>query len=148
MNFNDGCKITQASLTSVVITVENQTVTYSEENKPVFRNDRGESVIEYTGLATTGETECSWAIAKFEPKGSSLYHYHQDHAETFYILYGKAIILIDEQEHILTASDHIKINRGQRHQVINISEDEQLVLIAKCEPAWSHQDVHFVNLPE
>jgi mannose-6-phosphate isomerase-like protein (cupin superfamily) len=100
------------------------------------------TIIEYSGLATTGESECSWAIAKFEPNGASVCHYHQDRTETFYIIAGKALIRINEQEHLLTAGEHIIISPGQYHQVKNISENEPMVLIENCKPAWSHQDMH------
>jgi mannose-6-phosphate isomerase-like protein (cupin superfamily) len=145
LSFKDGSKITQITPTSIVIKIGNETLSYSEEGKPEFKNDKGESVIEYSGLATDGKSECSWAIAKFDPKGVSSLHFHNERTENYYVLSGKAKILLDGKEHILTAGDHLEILTRQQHQVINESDKEKLALVVKCEPAWIFQDSHVVN---
>ncbi len=145
LTFKDGCKITQSSPTSIVIKVGDETLSYNEEGKAEFKNDKGESVIEYSGLATTGESKCSWAIAKFEPQGVSSLHFHKERTENYYILSGKASIMLDGEEHILEAGGHIEINPGQKHQVKNVSDKENLALVVKCEPAWIFQDSHVVS---
>jgi mannose-6-phosphate isomerase-like protein (cupin superfamily) len=142
--FNDGCKITKLA-NSLNIEVAGKNLSFSDENKPKFSNGKGESVIEYSGLATDGAADCSWALATFEKDGCSSAHYHNERTEQYYILSGQAKVMVDGKEHMMKAGDNLEIRPGQKHQVINTSVSEPLAIVVKCEPAWVFQDSHEVN---
>lgn len=144
LNFQDGCKITK-SANAIKIEVGGNSLTFSEENKPKFSNGKGESVIEYSGLATDGKKDCSWALATFEKGGCATAHYHNERTEQYYVLSGQAKVMVDGKEHIMKAGDNLEILPGQKHQVINTSTSEPLEIVVKCEPAWVYEDSHEVE---
>lgn len=123
-----------------------ETLTFDEKDKPVFHNASGESVVEYTGLATDGNKARSWAKAIYQPNGCSQLHYHNERTENYYIVEGKANVTLNDTVHELSAGDTITIPAGARHQVKNISANNgSLVLIVKCEPAWTVDDLYFTD---
>ena len=50
-------------------------------------------------------------------------HYHKIKKETFFILYGKAMITVDGTENTLGAGDMITIEPNQRHSINNLGGD-------------------------
>jgi mannose-6-phosphate isomerase-like protein (cupin superfamily) len=147
MTFTDNSEIEIMSDGHVKIINNGEELEFNEVDKPVFKNETGERVIEYSGLATDHNQGRSWAIAHFEPKGSSVAHYHKIGVEDYYITSenADAHITIDGNEHILTTGDHLRILPGQVHKVSNGSEDTALSLIVKCAPSWVFSDQY---LPE
>jgi mannose-6-phosphate isomerase-like protein (cupin superfamily) len=122
-----------------------ESLEFNEINKPQFDNGHGETVVEYTGLCADGKQKESWGKASYNPESFSQLHYHQERTEDYYIVSGNATVIIDSQEHHLTAGSHIRINPMQQHQVINASKQENLQLIVKCVPAWVREDFHLVT---
>lgn len=123
-----------------------ETFTFDEKDKPVFHNTSGESVVEYTGLATDGNKKRSWAKAIYQPNGCSKLHYHNERTENYYIVNGRAKVTLNNVVYELSTGDIIAIPHGVCHQVQNISANNGLlVLIVKCEPAWTIDDLHFVD---
>ena len=144
--FNDKLSIQISDDGILHVQSENETLMLDENNKPVFHNTSGESVVEYTGLSTDGNKERSWAKAVYQPGGFSQLHYHNERTEHYYIVAGRAQITLNDVMHELSAGDTIAILAGARHQVQNITADHgQLVLVVKCEPAWIADDVHFFD---
>jgi len=121
-------------------------LSFDEKDKKIFKSTTGEAVTEYSGLATDGNAEISWAIAKFEPNGYSSHHYHKERTEVYYIVEGEAVITLDGEERKLVVGDRLTINPGQKHQVHNEST-KPLAIIVSCEPSWSYLDSHEV-IPE
>jgi mannose-6-phosphate isomerase-like protein (cupin superfamily) len=123
-------------------------LTFEHKNKPSFNSQTGEIVTEYTGLAVDNNYEFSWAKAEFAPKGSSTSHMHKERTEDYYITSGVATLTIDGKAFKLSSGEHIKILPGQVHHVLNESEDEKLVIIVKCVPAWTINDFHLAEQPK
>lgn len=143
-----GCELTLNPMTSsITIRINNSVLLYDEKNKPVFDSTTGETVIEYTGLATDKNPACSWAKATYRPNGSSPAHHHKNNTEDYYIVSGQATVIIDNVSRILGPGEHIRIEPKQIHQVINESSDKELILIVKCVPAWTINDFHLDAQP-
>jgi len=66
---------------------------------------------------------------------SSKKHYHPIAEETYYILKGKAKILINDIEHILVPKDTLFIEPNETHQIFSVGEDD-LEFLVICAPAW------------
>jgi len=145
MTFKDDSQIEIMPKGCVKITNEGEALEFNEEGKPIFKTDTGESVIEYSGAATDKNQQRSWAIAYFEPNGSSIPHYHAARTEDYYITSknAQALITVDGHEHLLRTGDHLRILPNQVHGVINLSQDQTLSLIVKCFPSWVYSDVNF-----
>lgn len=133
-----GQKIARIELAAEVIPFE-------EAGKPVFNNHLGETVMEFTGLASDGNPYRSLAQAQYAPHGYSLLHYHQTHTEDYYIIEGQAEVSLNGVLHPLSAGEQITIPAGTHHQVRNITRHQGiLMLVVKCEPAWTVEDLHFI----
>lgn len=83
--------------------------------------------------------------AFYAPKVKSHLHYHKERTEDYYIISGKAKVIVDTKEHYLRASSHLKVLPNQQHQVLNESDIDGLCLIVKCSPAWIPQDFNLVT---
>ena len=69
------------------------------------------------------------------PGKASLLPYHPEAEESYYIVSGKAHILIGEQESTISAGQIVLIPPKNLHQIRNIGEDD-LEFLAICVPAW------------
>lgn len=147
LNYIDRCVI-DTSVSSVMhIETSQESLSFNEQKeRKVFQNDRGESVIEYTGLSSDGNTNRSYAKAMYEPGGSSVMHYHNAHTENYYIIEGVAKVMLDGIAHELQVGDCLRIPIGCQHQVLNITPQHgALVLIVKCVPSWTVDDFNLVD---
>lgn len=138
LTFKDDCEI-QEFADQVLV---NGKGPFSYKNRPIFKNETGESVFEYSGLASDGNKVRSWAKVTLEPQGYSTLHYHLKGIEVYYITSKNpnALVTIDSREHHLTTGDCIMIKPGQHHQVKNLSSKDSLELHVKCTPPWTLED--------
>jgi mannose-6-phosphate isomerase-like protein (cupin superfamily) len=96
----------------------------------------GETIFELLGRDFAEGTEKhSVAHILIPPGKASLLHYHPEAEESYYILSGKAHILIGEQESAISAGQIVLIPPKNLHQIRNIGEDD-LEFLAICVPAW------------
>ena len=63
-------------------------------------------------------------------------HYHPVAEETYYILSGKARMIVDAKEFILSPGDALLIHTLEKHQIFNAG-DCDLEFLAICAPAWT-----------
>lgn len=141
--FTDGCKIEISSDSIVRIQDGAEDLSYTEENKTAFKGETGECVTEYSGLATDGNPDRSWAKAVFEENGIAPAHFHRERVEDYYITASGAegvIVIVDGQSHELKVGGHIQILARQVHQVINPSATHKVSLIVKCAASWVYTD--------
>ena len=142
--YSDNCQIEFSAENKISIQTDRETLCFEEQGKPVFDNKIGEVVIEFSGLSDDDHSARSWAKATYQPQGFSKLHYHTKQTEYYYIINGTAQVTLDNNKHRLSAGNTIMIPPGYHHQVHNISPSEQeLVLVVRCEPSWSIDDMHF-----
>ena len=67
--------------------------------------------------------------------GSRL-HYHPVAEETYYILSGRARMMVDDRELSLLPGDAILIHTLEKHQIFNAG-DMDLEFLVICAPAWT-----------
>ena len=123
---------------------------FHADGKPVFPYSTGGSVTEFVGrVVLKGDEDYaevqSWAEVIYKPHGGSNRHYHHTRTEEYFIISGQAIVEIENTKHYLEAGEYLKILPGERHQVVNVSQNEALKIIVKCQPAWSEDDFHLTS---
>jgi mannose-6-phosphate isomerase-like protein (cupin superfamily) len=118
-------------------------------------NPTGESVYELIGKSTRANPESqplltgapaanhSLAHISIAPGASSKPHYHKACQESYYILSGRAIMRLDEQEFELKPGQACLILPGQVHQIVN-ADNQVLEFLAVCAPAWFASDSVYV----
>ncbi len=144
-NYSNLTSIRMNDDNTVSIYDEGITLIFDEKDKPRFVNAKtGETVTEYSGLATDKNNVRSWAIAYVKASGTSNKHYHNERKEIYYIVSGIAKIVIDTEESILSPGECIEIHPKQIHQIFNVG-DEPLALIVRCSPSWIASDYCIAN---
>lgn len=115
-----------------------------EAGEPI-ESPPGELIYELIGAAaeTGGSEKHSVALVTVPPGKSSARHYHLVSEESYYILRGKARMVVDDQRFQLAPGQACLIEPGEQHQIWNAGE-EDLEFIAVCAPAWVAEDSVFV----
>ncbi len=146
-DYKDGCSIEFCPDDGEVTIEYNNDYCVSNNQKESASDDTtGETVIEYSGLASKDEDpKRSWAIASFSPNASSPLHYHKVGTEDYYIIKGNAIVIVDGNKKFLSPGDHLQILPGHEHQVFNPSNEDELLIIVRCKPSWTLKDYYIVK---
>lgn len=109
-----------------------------------FYTSHGEIVRELAGLSAGGLQQHSVAHITIQPGKSSLKHYHPIVEESYYILYGSGIMIIDGETRHVSAGQVIGIAPRQVHQIFNEGA-EDLVMLVTCTPPWTPDCSIFVE---
>jgi mannose-6-phosphate isomerase-like protein (cupin superfamily) len=147
IHFSTQSSISFSSNGDIKINLADETLTVNKENKPRFENNTGELVIEFSGLASDQRTDRSLALVRYSIKGYSQPHYHNERTEDYYIISGKAKVIVDGKVNELVPGESITIPPKHKHQVISIGE-QNLEMMVKCTPAWVVEDQNFVDADE
>lgn len=120
--------------------------THSINNVSPITTPHGELIRELIGHTATKKTAPRHSVAHIvlPPGKSSLLHYHPEAEESYYILSGKARVLIGAEEMILTAGTAVLIPSPQPHKITNIGSDD-LAFLAICIPAWQPDNSVFLE---
>ena len=86
-----------------------------------------------------GTVKHSLAHVVLQPKTTSSPHYHNTSEETYYVLRGKARMIIDNNEFTLSPGEACLIMPGETHQIFN-DGNKDLEFLAICAPAWTPED--------
>lgn len=99
----------------------------------------GEIIQEILGLAAGGTESHSLAKIILPSGNTSARHFHKKSEESYLILSGIANLVIDEQKFTLSAGEAVLIEPHEVHQIKN-KNDQDLVFLAVCVPAWHPGD--------
>jgi mannose-6-phosphate isomerase-like protein (cupin superfamily) len=116
-------------------------VTTKDEIAEPFLAPLGELIYELIGSPPEagGTTKHSFAHAVVPPSKLSPRHYHKVCEETYYILKGRATMVIDDHHFTLSPGQSCLIMPGEVHQVFN-KEAEDLEFLVVCAPPWTADD--------
>lgn len=116
-------------------------VVRKEEITEPFRAPLGELIYEMIGRPEEigGTTKHSLVHVVIPPESSSPAHYHEVSEETYYVLKGKARMIIDDSEFTLSPGQACLIMPGEVHQIFN-DEKEALEFLTVSAPAWTPDD--------
>ncbi|MBI5687981.1 MAG: cupin domain-containing protein [Verrucomicrobia bacterium] len=79
----------------------------------------------------------SLAEALLPPGGATQEHYHVETDEIYYILRGRGLMRVGDEERTVGPLDAIAIPANQRHSIVNTG-DEPLVFLCCCAPTYEH----------
>lgn len=102
-------------------------------------NQGGERIQEVLGIQAGNVNSHSIAEITIPPGGAAMPHYHKLTEESYFLLSGAATLIIQGEKLSLAAGDTVLIEPGETHQIMN-NDEEELVFIAVCVPAWQPDD--------
>jgi mannose-6-phosphate isomerase-like protein (cupin superfamily) len=104
-------------------------------------NPTGETVFELIGRPAEhgGTVQHSLAHIVIAPDSASTRHFHKVSEETYYILRGAALMVVDGRKFELRPGETCLIQPGEAHQISNAGLDD-LEFLAVCAPAWAPGD--------
>lgn len=70
-----------------------------------------------------------WGILKLIPGKELGAHYHKEVEETFYVISGKAQMIVDGERFEIVAGDAIRVEAPEEHNIVNPSEDFLAIFI-------------------
>ncbi len=120
-------------------------ITKKEEINEPFKSPSGEIIYEMIGHPKEigGTIKHSFVHVVIPSQKSSAAHYHKISEETYYILKGKARMIIDKSEFTLSPGQACLIMPLEVHQIFNDAKGD-LEFIAVSAPAWTPDDSVFI----
>ena len=120
-------------------------VVRKEEISNAIKNPSGEEIYEMIGRspAIGGTTHHSLVHVVIPPGKSSHAHYHEVSEETYYILKGVGLMIINDNRFWLHPGQACLIHSRERHQIFNEGEGD-LEFLTVSAPAWTPDDSFFI----
>jgi mannose-6-phosphate isomerase-like protein (cupin superfamily) len=109
-----------------------------EQREPVITAD-GSSVRELAGIPSANATNQSLAEAIVPPASATIAHVHRRSEEIYLFTRGSGRMRLGDEERPVRAGDCVVIPPGVVHKLWS-GEQEPLVLLCCCAPAYSHAD--------
>ena len=106
--------------------------------KPFITKDNSE-IREILSPRNSSLENQSLAEARVSPGKATIQHYHVKTEEIYYILQGRAEIIVEGEVKEVVEGDGIVILPGQKHRIWNTG-DEDLVFLCCCAPAYEDED--------
>jgi quercetin dioxygenase-like cupin family protein len=73
-----------------------------------------------------------WGVILLLPGQTLGKHYHCEVEETFYVLQGKGIFLVNDQEHPAVEGDAFRMEPADRHDIRNDNDQPLKLAFIKC----------------
>ena len=109
-----------------------------------FVGDDGSIIRELGSPGNSSLTRHSLAEIRHPPGTASQEHYHTEAEEVYYVIEGQGAVHVDGETRTIGPGDVVVIVPGQRHKVWQEGEGD-LVLLVTCVPAYSVEEVEFVE---
>lgn len=116
--------------------------TNSTEITPYITKD-GSEITELMHPAAQGNQNQSLARARVFPGQRTYLHKHHHSEEIYHVLAGSGLMTLGSREFIIQCGDTICIDPGSPHSLKN-TENEDLVVLCSCAPAYSHSDTELL----
>jgi len=115
----------------------------SRQDVVPLETEHGEIIYELVGRGVGTPTERhSVACVTMPPGKSSLLHSHPIAEESYFILQGKARMIVNHEQAVLSPGQAVLIPPDHAHQIINIGQTD-LEFLAICVPAWEPTNTVF-----
>ena len=88
---------------------------------------------------TSTITQCSLAEEVLPPGCSVTPHHHRQLEEIYYIMEGRGVMTVGDDEREVSAGDAVYIPRGNRHTLANTGTEAMKILLV-CGPAFFYGD--------
>lgn len=114
---------------------------------PSFVTKDGSEIRELLAYRNSCIRQQSLAEARLPPHCATTAHRHLQTEEIYYILEGRGLMTIDQQEQPVGPGDAIAILPGQWHQIHN-EGTTVLKFLCCCAPAYEHDDTELSDAPD
>ena len=101
----------------------------------VLATPHGSEIRPLIDRTTSAITQCSLAEEVLPPGAAVTPHHHRQLEEIYYILEGRGVMRVGEEEREVGAGDAVYIPRGHRHTLKNTGTEPIKILLI-CGPAF------------
>lgn len=112
-----------------------------------FLGKSGEVIYELIGKVHDKNVAHSIALVEMKPGAFADQHYHPVIEESYYILKGHPLMVVDGEEKRLAPGQAILISPKSMHQIFN-DTNEDVEFLAICAPAWVPDGSVFTCSPD
>ncbi len=105
----------------------------------IIQTRHGSEIRPLVDRTTSSITQCSLAEETLPPGCAVTPHHHQVLEEIYYILSGRGVMTVGDEQGEVSQGDAIYIPRGQRHTLANTGA-EPMTIILVCGPAFFYED--------
>lgn len=113
-------------------------ISHYHEAQPYQTRD-GSEIRELMHPSQQGNRQQSLAEATVKPGETTLLHLHHRSEEIYYIIQGKGLMQLDQNQFHASTGDCICIPPGTAHCIQNTGHEE-LKILCCCSPPYSHED--------
>ena len=111
----------------------------NRQRAKVIETRHGSEIRPLVDRTTSGITQCSLAEEILPPGHAVTPHHHREIEEIYYILEGRGVMTVGDEQQDVAAGDAVYVPRGQRHTLRNTGA-EPIKLVLVCGPAFFYED--------
>jgi mannose-6-phosphate isomerase-like protein (cupin superfamily) len=111
----------------------------NRQRAKVIETRHGSEIRPLIDRTTSGITGCSLAEEILPPGHAVTPHHHRQIEEIYYIVEGRGVMTVGDEQQEVAAGDAVYVPRGQRHTLRNIGA-EPIKLLLVCGPAFFYED--------
>ncbi len=111
----------------------------NRRDMPAIHTPHGSEIRPLIDRMTSPVNQCSLAEEILPPGASVTPHHHEVLEEIYYVIEGKGLMKIDNEEREVGVGDAIYIPRFARHSLTNTGESPMKILLI-CGPAFFYED--------
>lgn len=111
----------------------------NRQRAKVIETRHGSEIRPLVDRTTSAITGCSLAEEILPPGHAVTPHHHRQIEEIYYIVEGRGVMTVGDEEQDVAAGDAVYVPRGQRHTLANTGA-EPIKLLLVCGPAFFYED--------
>lgn len=111
----------------------------NRERANVIKTRHGSEIRPLVDRTTSAITQCSLAEEILLPGQAVTPHHHREIEEVYYIIEGRGVMTVGDEQREVAAGDAVFIPRGNRHTLANTGT-EPIRLLLVCGPAFFYED--------
>jgi mannose-6-phosphate isomerase-like protein (cupin superfamily) len=111
----------------------------NRQRAKVIETRHGSEIRPLVDRTTSAITGCSLAEEILPPGHAVTPHHHRQIEEIYYIIEGRGVMTVGDEQQDVAAGDAVYVPRGQRHTLCNTGA-EPIKLLLVCGPAFFYED--------
>lgn len=111
----------------------------NRDRASVIKTRHGSEIRPLVDRTTSAITRCSLAEEVLPPGHAVTPHRHREIEEVYYILEGRGMMTVGDEQCEVAAGDAVYVPRGHRHTLANTGA-EPIKLLLVCGPAFFYED--------
>jgi len=114
----------------------------NRERAQIINTSHGSEIRPLIDRTSSGITQCSLAEEILPPGKSVRPHRHRETDEIYYIVAGRGVMTVGDEEREVGPGDAVHIPPKHRHTLRNTGTEPMRIVLV-CGPAFSHDDEIF-----